>query len=35
MSAKKDASASVSESEDPAIPAPTPKWTRPGTNKDW
>jgi catalase-peroxidase len=26
---------SVSESENPAIPAPTPKATRPRTNKDW
>jgi catalase-peroxidase len=31
----KDATASVSESENPAIPAPTPKRTRPRTNKDW
>ena len=35
MSDKKDATASVSESENPAIPAPTPKRTRPRTNKDW
>ena len=26
---------SVSESENPAIPSPTPKPTRPRTNKDW
>ena len=32
---KKDATASVSESENPAIPSPTPKRTRPRTNKDW
>jgi catalase-peroxidase len=31
----KEATASVSESENPAIPAPTPKRTRPRTNKDW
>jgi catalase-peroxidase len=31
----KDASKSVSESENPAIPSPTPKRTRPRTNKDW
>ncbi|HZP25638.1 MAG TPA: catalase/peroxidase HPI, partial [Dehalococcoidia bacterium] len=31
----KDATASVSESENPAIPSPTPKRTRPRTNKDW
>lgn len=31
----KDATASVSESENPAIPSPTPKQTRPRTNKDW
>jgi catalase-peroxidase len=31
----KDATRSVSESENPAIPAPTPKQTRPRTNKDW
>jgi catalase-peroxidase len=32
---KKDATTSVSESENPAIPSPTPKRTRPRTNKDW
>ncbi len=31
----KDATTSVSESENPAIPSPTPKRTRPRTNKDW
>jgi catalase-peroxidase len=31
----KNATASVSESENPAIPSPTPKRTRPKTNKDW
>jgi catalase-peroxidase len=31
----KNATASVSESENPAIPSPTPKRTRPRTNKDW
>jgi catalase-peroxidase len=31
----KDATASVSESENPAIPSPTPKRTRPRTNIDW
>jgi catalase-peroxidase len=31
----KDMTASVSESENPAIPAPTPKQTRPMTNQDW
>src|SRR3954463_13786452 len=34
-SPKKDMTASVSESENPAIPAPTPKQTRPRTNRDW
>jgi catalase-peroxidase len=32
---KKDATASVSESENPVIPSPVPKRTRPRTNKDW
>ena len=31
----KDHTRSVSESENPAIPAPTPKTGRPSTNKDW
>src|SRR5919202_3443797 len=31
----KDATESVSESENPAIPSPTPKATRPRTNRDW
>jgi len=31
----KQATESVSESENPAIPAPTPKGTRPRTNRDW
>ncbi len=31
----KDATASVSESENPAIPSPTPKRHRPMTNRDW
>ncbi len=31
----KETTASVSESENPAIPSPTPKRTRPRTNKDW
>ena len=34
-SPKKDMTASVSESENPAIPAPTAKHTRPSTNRDW
>jgi catalase-peroxidase len=35
VSDKKDATESVSESENPAIPAPTAKQTRPRTNRDW
>ena len=35
MSDKKDVSETFSESENPAIPSPTPKRTRPRTNKDW
>jgi catalase-peroxidase len=31
----KDMTASVSESENPAMPAPTPKASRPMTNQDW
>jgi catalase-peroxidase len=31
----KDATQSISESENPAIPSPTPKATRPRTNRDW
>jgi catalase-peroxidase len=31
----KEMTTSVSESENPVIPAPTPKRTRPRTNKDW
>src|SRR5436309_4488155 len=31
----KEQTRSVSESENPVIPAPTPKRTRPRTNKDW
>src|SRR5215510_9610442 len=31
----KDATRSVSESENPAIPSPTPKRARPRTNSDW
>src|SRR3954467_6386643 len=31
----KEHSRSVSESENPAIPSPTPKTTRPRTNRDW
>ncbi|MDP8969289.1 MAG: catalase-peroxidase, partial [Actinomycetota bacterium] len=30
-----DETRSVSESENPAIPSPTPKATRPRTNRDW
>jgi catalase-peroxidase len=32
---RKDMTASVSESENPVIPSPTPKRTRPRTNRDW
>ena len=35
VSDKKDVTASVSESENPVIPSPTPKRTRPRTNQDW
>jgi catalase-peroxidase len=35
MPSEKNATRSVSESENPAIPSPTPKRTRPRTNKDW
>ncbi|GAB3971072.1 catalase/peroxidase HPI [Plantactinospora veratri] len=35
MSDKKDMTESVSESENPAIPAPTAKAIRPRTNRDW
>ena len=35
MSEKKDVTASVSESENPVIPSPTPKATRPRSNRDW
>ena len=35
LTEKKETTTSVSESENPAIPAPTPKQTRPRTNKDW
>ena len=31
----KDSTASVSESENPAIPSPTPETTRPRSNRDW
>src|SRR4051794_41349909 len=30
-----DVTPSVSESENPAIPSPTPKATRPNSNRDW
>ena len=33
--AENNATSSVSESENPAIPAPSPKMTRPKTNRDW
>ncbi len=35
MADRKDVTASVSESENPVIPYPTPKRIRPRTNKDW
>jgi catalase-peroxidase len=35
VSDRKDVTTSVSESENPVIPSPTPKRTRPRTNKDW
>ena len=35
MSNSQDVTRSVSESENPAIPSPTPKRVRPRTNKDW
>jgi len=35
MSDRTDVTASVSESENPVIPSPTPKRTRPRTNRDW
>ena len=35
MSDRQDVPASVSESENPAIPSPRPKGLRPRTNKDW
>ena len=35
MSDMKDETQSVSESESPEIPSPTPKATRPRTNRDW
>ena len=35
MSEMKERTASVSESEAPAIPSPTPRRARPRTNKDW
>jgi catalase-peroxidase len=35
LSSTKHATASVSESENPAIPSPRPKRTNPRTNKDW
>jgi catalase-peroxidase len=35
MSDNKDVTASISESENPGIPSPTPKQTRPRTNRDW
>ncbi|HEY3059054.1 MAG TPA: catalase/peroxidase HPI [Chloroflexota bacterium] len=35
LTARNTQTASVSESENPAIPAPTPKRSRPKTNRDW
>jgi catalase-peroxidase len=35
MSDRKDVTASVSESENPVIPSPTDKSTRPRSNRDW
>ncbi len=35
MTERKDATASVSESENPVIPSPEPKAHRPRTNQDW
>ncbi len=35
ISRNKETTASTSESENPTIPSPTPKQTRPRTNKDW
>ena len=35
LTEKKNTTASASESENPAIPSPTPKQTRPRTNRDW
>jgi catalase-peroxidase len=35
VSDRQDVTASVSESENPAIPSPRPKRVRPRTNKDW
>ena len=35
MPDRKDLTASVSESENPVIPSPAPRRTRPRTNKDW
>ena len=35
MTDKTDETNSVSESENPAIPAPTVKASRPRTNRDW
>ena len=35
MADRTDETESISESENPAIPAPTPKGHRPRTNRDW